>query len=127
MTTYIQEHVNALIDGLFTDCPDHGAMLDAIDEALEPYRRPRYTATFTPQAWMRDYAVEVDAEGPTTWDATDAVNGLSEDYRATLLAEIEAEDRALDAHDALKDDPNAPEWVRDWRGPFDIHITVEDR
>jgi hypothetical protein len=32
--------------------------------------RGRIIAEFVPQAWQDDYAVEVDPEGETTWDAS---------------------------------------------------------
>lgn len=84
----------------------------------------RYQARIVAQAWVNDYAVEIDAEGPTTWDATEGVAGMPDDYRAALIDELrDAQDgEVLDRDDWLKDDPNAPEWVRDHRGPFDIYI-----
>ena len=35
--------------------------------------RTCFQARFNPQAWVNDYAIDVDPQGPTTWDATDAV------------------------------------------------------
>lgn len=88
----------------------------------------RFTARFSPQAWVRDYAIEVDPEGDTEWDVTAEFATLPSDYRAMLLEEIDrTDDEALDRDDALKGDPNAPEWVREWRGPFDIYVRREDR
>ena len=38
-----------------------------------PHSRPMsWKARFTPQAWINDYAVDVDPEGPTDWELTDA-------------------------------------------------------
>ncbi|MCA3267717.1 MAG: hypothetical protein ING19_16780 [Azospirillum sp.] len=76
----------------------------------------RVIARFTPQAWIRDYAVEVDREGPDTWDAT-----------AYLLSSFEnAKIRCMHdnnyASDDLHLDPNAPAWIRDWHGPFEVEV-----
>ena len=76
----------------------------------------RYTATFHPQAWIRDNAVEVDAEGETSWDCSEFLASAPADWREATLA------RGRDYDDILRDDPNAPEWVREWRGPFDTEV-----
>lgn len=75
-----------------------------------------YTATFTPQAWVRDYAITVDAEGPVEWDCTAGLAELDAGYRARLIAS------GHDVDDQLKEDPGAPAWVREWSGPFEIHV-----
>lgn len=76
----------------------------------------RYRAEFRPQAWIRDNAVEVDPEGETEWDATEFVLAQSPQWREATL------DRGKDYDDILRDDTNAPEWVREWRGPFDTYL-----
>ena len=63
--------------------------------------------TFHPQAWMNGYAVSVDAEGPTTWEVGNLPPGI--------------EDDSFDS-DRLIWSENAPQWVRDWGGPFWIEI-----
>lgn len=82
----------------------------------------RFVARFYPQAWVRDNAIEVDPEGDTEWDVTIEFATLPSDYRAMLLEEIDRHDEALDRDDVLKGDPNAPEWVREWQGPFSIYV-----
>lgn len=79
----------------------------------------RYTAEFTPQAWINDYAVTVDPQGPTTWDVTD--------YMLSATPEVFAETMKPDcfASDLLRENSNAPEWVRDWTGPFFITVSEE--
>lgn len=64
-------------------------------------------ATFHPQAWVNDYAVPADAEGPTTWDVGSDGDGMRDDTYES---------------DNLRFHPNAPEWVRDWCGPFYISL-----
>jgi hypothetical protein len=71
------------------------------------------TVRFLPRAWIENHAVEADPEGSTTFavPATDAKD---------------AEDNWLPNHDAasdgLRQHDNAPEWIRNWNGPFDIEI-----
>ena len=69
------------------------------------------TAEFVPQAWINDYAVECDAEGPRTWD----IGNLTED-------EIRKLDEDSYTRDELRFHPNAPAWVRDWTGPFEVYV-----
>lgn len=75
-----------------------------------------YRATFTPQAWIRDYAVDVDAEGETTWTVS---AGFVADAARIVTADP---DFGLDSDDVLKSDPDAPAWARDWHGPFSITV-----
>lgn len=66
------------------------------------------TAEFLPQAWVNDYGVEADPEGDTVWQV--------------YAHEIELDQPDLDhLHTSL----NAPDWVKDWNGPFEVYITVE--
>jgi hypothetical protein len=86
----------------------------------------RYIAHFSPQAWVNDYAIEVDAEGPQEWDCTAFVMQDPE-YLAKQIGyrpsdDITDEWGVLDNDDQFKHDPAAPEWIREWRGPFDIRI-----
>lgn len=88
-------------------------------------RDPRYTARFTPEAWVNNQAVEADQEGPQAWDCTEHAR-QNRDYLARLEAHGEPLDQpggAVDNDDVFKADPAAPAWVRDWRGPFTIRIT----
>ena len=45
----------------------------------------RYAARFTPEAWIRDNAVEVDPQGPQEWDCTEFAAGQVS-YLAALAA-----------------------------------------
>jgi hypothetical protein len=71
------------------------------------------TVRFRPQAWVRDHAVEVDPHGPVTFTvpAADARNG----------SDVWLEDCSYDS-DRLREHPNAPAWIRDWQGPFEVEI-----
>lgn len=81
----------------------------------------KYTAHFDPQAWIRDNAVSVDAEGPQTWDCTEFVT--EQGMIGDIEDGIEDDGEFLDRDDILHRDPDAPEWVREWRGPFTITVT----
>lgn len=80
----------------------------------------RFRAVFSPEAWIRNYAEPVDPLGEDTWDCTAFL--MAEE----LLPEVErAMDEAgewKDDADRLKEDPAAPQWVKDWRGPFTITV-----
>jgi len=108
--------------------------LDNIAERLNdllPYftrafgEAPRFVAHFAPQVWQRDNAVEVDPLGDEEWDVTEPFKRLPWAYQESLLHKMASLGFALDKYDVLKDDPNAPQWIREWSGPFDITIRVE--
>jgi hypothetical protein len=62
------------------------------------------TVTFRPQAWINDYAVDVDPEGPTEFDVpASTIMGIKPGSHES---------------DALRDHENCPRWAREWRGPF---------
>lgn len=74
---------------------------------------PRWIASFHPQAWINDYAVDVDPEGTTEWDVTDVIET---DFKGVPP---EADDYPSDT---LRYHPNAPEWVREWSDPFYVSV-----
>ncbi len=76
----------------------------------------RIIATFHPQAWINNYAVDVDPQGECSFDVTDVVVAL----RESVAPPIRDYD---DSSDDLASLPSAPEWVRNWPGPF--YVTVE--
>ena len=62
------------------------------------------TVEFVPQAWINDYAYPVDPEGETTWEVpAEKLVGITPDSYES---------------DELRFMDNAPEWVREWSGPF---------
>jgi hypothetical protein len=79
--------------------------------------KPRIIATFTPQAWVNDYAMSVDPNGPTTADLTDHIAAMGE------AAMRELRDDDYDTDD-LRHAPGAPAWWAEWSGPF--YIAVAD-
>lgn len=97
---------------------EDGAGLEGAAPAGSDATGGRYRASFTAQAWVRDYAMDVDPQGETSWV-------VSDEYTASA-ARIVADDPVdgLDTDDVLKSDPAAPAWVREWAGPFSIHVTA---
>ena len=75
---------------------------------------------FRPQAWMRDYAVSVDPEGPTEWKDRVLADFIpTADREAFQAGDWIGED---DWSDQMKDSVAAPAWVREWSGPYQIVI-----
>lgn len=70
-----------------------------------------YCAEFVPQVWINDYAVECDAEGERVWSI-----GEQTDERLRELLSDSYE------RDELRFHANAPQWVKDWAGPFEIYV-----
>lgn len=70
--------------------------------------------TFTPQAWVNDYAIDVDPQGPTSYPVTvEMAAEWPPDWRTRELSEYEY---------IVKD--TAPhEWIREYTGPFEFHLT----
>jgi hypothetical protein len=84
-----------------------------------------YKAHFEPQAWINDYATTVDAEGEQTWDCTAFIESDAE-LKAEVDEAIADEGHFLDREDVLMGDEAAPQWVKDWSGPFTITIEKAD-
>ncbi|MFJ2456353.1 hypothetical protein ACIOWK_32415 [Pseudomonas protegens] len=73
---------------------------------------PRVYATFHPQAWQNDNAVGVDP-GPTQLNVTPEVLAMDRGYVLAIR------DNSLES-DSFIHARLAPDWVRDWQGPFYI-------
>ncbi|MEB3023366.1 MULTISPECIES: hypothetical protein [Mycolicibacter] len=71
-----------------------------------------WNVRFLPEAWINDYAVGVDPEGPDTFAITD-----EEAVRELQGAASQRRD-----WDHLRDHASAPEWIRHWHGPFSIEL-----
>lgn len=76
---------------------------------------PTVKLNFNPQAWVRDYAISVDPEGDTTWTVPKA-----------LFLELFPTEADFNSNHHERDDlrhkGNAPQWVRDWSGPFEVEL-----
>lgn len=105
----------------------HDTLSNGEKDALRRLCRPRILARFEGQAWVNDYALPVDPEGDTEWDATEGFADLPVDYQTWMRAQMyeSTDGEVVDNDDLLQSDPNAPRWVRDWHGPFTIWIWEE--
>lgn len=78
----------------------------------------RIHATFTAQAWINDHAVACDPQGEKEYDVTiDLIAFALEQGSKTIEEYLENTDK-----DEFKIANNAPRWVQDYCGPFDIEI-----
>jgi hypothetical protein len=84
----------------------------------------RFIAKFDPQAWVNDYAMSVDPQGPQEWDVTDFVLRRKQ-LKQKIEEAVESLGWWLDDHDIFQDHPDAPQWVRDWQGPFTITVEIK--
>jgi hypothetical protein len=105
----------------FTDA-EWDAMMDTLREAARN-TRDGYKAHFEPQAWINDNAVSVDPEGEEWWNATAFINA-DPALKAKVDKGIASDEAFLDLDDVLMGDDNAPEWVKNWQGPFTITVVA---
>lgn len=78
----------------------------------------RIKATFIPQAWVNDYAIEVDAEGDTVFDVTYLILAMGKE-KALLIKD------GRDSSDDLLRAETTPAWIREWEGPFRVEVENE--
>jgi len=66
--------------------------------------------TFRPQAWINDYACDVDVpeDANTTWEMEVEELPPPHSYES----------------DELRHCDDAPDWVADWSGPFEVDFEV---
>lgn len=80
----------------------------------------RYWAEFFPQRWSRrgddQVCVPVPPLGTYRWDCTEFVNKLPIEQRMRALLGDSYE------CDNIRNDSQAPEWIRTWDGPFEVKI-----
>lgn len=88
---------------------------DAFDPSLFAEPKARIYASFVPQAWVNDNAIEVDALGDTRFDVTDHILSLGK-KKALAIKDCDC------PSDELRLLSTAPEWIREWDGPFSIFV-----
>ena len=76
----------------------------------------RIFATFHPQVWVNNHAVDVDAQGECQFDVNEYVSALGEE-KALAIKDYS------DSSDDLVSFAQAPDWAKNWPGPF--FVTVE--
>jgi hypothetical protein len=85
---------------------------------MMPKAGPRVLAEFTPQTWVGDSALVVDPEGDTVWDVTPEIVAMGRQKASALTDSDYSSDNLRYAH-------NAPEWVREWSGPFYVEVSEQ--
>jgi hypothetical protein len=74
---------------------------------------------FWPQAWQNDYAIDVDPEGEVRF-------GIGDEEAADARKEIDRRGGFGVDLDHFINHPNAPEWIRNWHGPFYFDLVEPD-
>jgi hypothetical protein len=72
-------------------------------------------AKFHPQAWINNYAVDVDPAGDVEFDVTSDIERMGKDDAMQLT------DNSDDS-DTLAKSSGAPAWIRNWTGPFYVEV-----
>jgi hypothetical protein len=70
----------------------------------------RIVATFHPQEWIENYAVDVQPDGAQTFDVTDIIEAMGKSDALSI------QDNS-DESDTLARSACAPKWIREWSGP----------
>lgn len=116
-----EDFANAIASGLWDDTDnevewDRVEVFDTDGQLVHDTRAQEADASevrvhFQPQAWVKNYAIDTDDEGPDEWNVT------TETAQAIPLALAKGSDL-----DFVRSDPLAPEWVRYYHGPFEITL-----
>jgi hypothetical protein len=76
--------------------------------------------SFVAQEWDEGYLIDVDPHGPLTWTV----------HKSEFLALFPDAESFASKHqdrDSLRLHDNAPEWVREWTGPFEVELEDESQ
>jgi hypothetical protein len=78
------------------------------------------TASFTPQEWINDHAIECDSPSDKTYDVTVDLIAFA------LLKKSKTIENYLNNtnNDEFIEATHAPDWIQKWSGPFNIEIQV---
>ncbi|MDE1675464.1 hypothetical protein [Nocardia gipuzkoensis] len=113
--------VQDLADEIWRRCPRRHTFVAAVTgHGWQPGDLPpslpavAVTARFQPQAWINNHAVDTDNDSPNQWTVSPAL--IPQTLRVILTGSASAD------LDFLTEDPAAPDWIRHWRGPFNITI-----
>ena len=82
----------------------------------------RYVVEFLPQRWVGDMAMEVEPEGPAEWCITRREVVELTGFEPSVLLDRDVA-HATD-RDNLRESRNAPRWVREWSGPFEVYLSL---
>lgn len=91
------------------------------------YRRVEDGFSYKPMRVGGPYVAHFQGQAWVTWDCTKYIReGHNQDYFVDLDEHLFHDVAFLDEDDVLKDDPEAPKWIRDFQGPFTIMVTYAD-
>lgn len=92
-------------------------------EPSSPAHDTRYVARFIPQVRVDGVIKLAAPEGPREWDCTAFARRYAR-YLGELQLSQASDDTlsVVDVDEVFRNDSDAPEWVRTWRGPFTIYI-----
>ena len=82
----------------------------------------KFIATFIPQqtlSWLGGDCYPADPKGDTEWDCTQYLKAT---YTQEEIDSILSSPYGDELTDSVRDDPNAPEWVREWDGPYEVRV-----
>jgi len=83
----------------------------------------RFIATFVPQKWQGDTAIEPEGFERVVFDVTQTVLALEAETPGAIA---DIDEGGNDASDGIRHSWQAPRWVREWDGPFEVYIDEID-
>jgi hypothetical protein len=99
------------------DVHDLGSWKEAIAHLFGDRRNGSVHAKYVPQAWVKDQAVDVDPDGPTSIDITWEILTMDREEALTFHDDREFTEGLIDA-------VMAPDWIRNRQGPSSIEARV---
>lgn len=94
---------------------DGGCRVTRNNTHTQPHLMKTITLQFIPQKWVNDYAIDADPQGPLTWDVP--IIEIITEFPDEFSWHNEHETR-----DSMRAHANAPQWVREWDGPFEVEF-----
>lgn len=73
-------------------------------------------ATFVPQAWINNQAVDADPEGDTSFDITPEIESIGKENALAITDNSHSSD-------VFQYAAHAPDWIKHWSGPFYIRVS----
>jgi hypothetical protein len=119
----IKNYFDDIVDDEFWEIIELPVIQSRYVEPAIPLTPSDHEAVFHPQSWMNDYAVEVDPEGEQMWRIS---QGYLDQVRVTHPDNFADLYSSSLVSDAVKNDPAAPEWVRNWQGPSWVEVYKVD-
>lgn len=95
--------------------------IEAEQKAIEDGKVAYLECDFLAQIWDGDHAIAVEHDDDPSWKMT-----IDEALKLTRKSKFEdIEEGSLDT-DALRQSIHAPDWVKDWDGPFEVEMELQE-